>query len=309
MTLFAKKYFFLIITLLTTTASSTYSQRYRGYEDWFFGAHIGATSLWGDITDNENHFLPGGPFQKGYYQDRKVMGGASFGKNISPVYSIRAQVLFGSVTSHTIVEKQVSNSIIQDYSVIVNVDFIDLFKWSTKSNWDFYGFIGLGFSRFRSQLYSATDFIVHPDSIIRYAPYDSSKYARNKYTATLSIPFGLGVNYKIGNNWVINAESSIRYLNTDWLDASGVNPKRSFEGFGFLSLGITYRFNLPRGGSVWSRKSSHSFDAQHDNSGASYRNQRHNGSVTSDPFSNRKNGKSSIKIKSKRKKKTFKTPK
>lgn len=304
---FTKKILFLNLFLLLLLSS--FGQINRMHEDWCIGAHIGTTSLWGDITDNENHFLPGGPFQKGFYEDRKMMWGASIGKNLSTVYNLKAQLLFGSVTGQTTVEKMFMNSTIQDYTLIFSADFIDLFKWASKSDWDFYGFVGLGFTRFRSQLNSSilNDTVHQP--ILDYSPNDSTKYFKKKYSSTISIPFGLGINYKIGNKLVINAESSIRYLYTDWLDAV-VSPKRRFEGFGFLSVGITYRFDLPRGGSVWAKKSNHSFDSQKENTSASYRNKRRNGDISSDPFNNRSNGKSSIKSGSlkKKKRKTFKTP-
>jgi len=298
-----KKSLFLFLCLILLKTSG-FGQLNRSYEDWFVGGHFGMTSLWGDVTDNDNHFLPGGPFQNGFYQDRQMMYGFSVGKNISPTYSVRGQFLFGSISSHTIAEKQMMSSTVQDFTLILNVDFIDLFDWSTKSNWDFYGLIGIGLSRYRSVLNSS----IVTDSVIDISPNDPVKYNLNKYSSTISIPFGLGVNYKIGKHWVVNAESSIRYLNTDHLDAI-VSNKRAFEGFGYLSVGVIYRFDLPRGGSMWSRKSNHSFDAQKDNSSSAYRNGRHNGSVATDPFKNKSNKKSTLKVKTKRKKKTFKTPK
>jgi hypothetical protein len=299
---------FLLSSIFILFTIHSYGQINRGYEDWFIGGTIGTTSLWGDLTDNENHFLPGGPFQQGFYEDRKMMWGVTAGKNISPKYGLRAQFLFGKVTSQTYVEKMFMNSTIQDYTASFTFDLIDLFDWSSKSNWDVYGMVGLGFTRFRSQRNSviSNDSIHQP--VLDYAPNDSNKFFRNKYSTTISIPFGMGVNYKIGKSLVINAESSIRYLNTDWLDAL-VSSKRSFEGFGYLSVSVIYRFDMPRGGSVWSRKSNHSFDSQKDNTGASYRTRRHNGSVSSDPFNNRGNKKSSIKGGSRKKRKTFKTPK
>lgn len=298
-----KRTLFLFLCLILFRTAG-FGQLNRSYEDWFVGGHFGMTSLWGDVTDNDNHFLPGGPFQNGFYKDREMMYGFSVGKNISPVYTLKGQFLFGSISSHTVAEKQIMSSTIQDYTLVLNVDFIDLFDWASKSNWDFYGLVGIGFSRYRTLLNSS----VVTDSIIDFSPNDPVKYGLNKYSSAISIPFGLGVNYKIGNHWMVNAESSIRYLNTDHLDAI-VSNKRAFEGFGFFSVGVTYRFDLPRGGSMWSKKSNHSFDAQKDNSSSSYHDRRHNGSITTDPFNNKGNKKSSVKIKSSRKKKTFKTPK
>jgi hypothetical protein len=300
-----KQSLFLFFTFFCITV---FGQMNRTYEDWFFGLHGGMNSLWGDVTDNDNHFIPGGPFQQGFYNDRKFMWGFSFGKNLSPAYGIKGQAIFGDITSHTISEKQFMVGSIQDYTVSFTADFLDLFDWAPKSNFDFYGFVGLGFCRFRSQLHSSIINDTLNEPLLNYSPNDPAKYSQNKYTSTISIPFGLGLNYKLGKSWVFNVESSIRYLNTDWLDAL-VSSKRSFEGFGFLSFGVSYHFDMPRGGSTWARKTSHGFDSQKDNTGAAYRNKRSNGSVSTDPFKNIGNKKSSIKIKSKRKKKTFKTPK
>jgi len=66
-----RKYSFIIILLFILFFNKTYSQINSRFQDWFIGAELGLNTFWGDITDNENHFIPAGPFQAGYYKDRK----------------------------------------------------------------------------------------------------------------------------------------------------------------------------------------------------------------------------------------------
>jgi len=292
----------IVLISIVLSSINIYSQVYSRFEDWIVGANAGINTFWGDVTDNENHFIPAGPFQKGFYNDRNPMWFFSLGKSITPTYSLKFQTAFCNFSSNSSADKKYMKGNLQDFSLIFSYDFLDLFTKSKKSDWDIYGFAGIGLCRLRSVLYNSIN-----NEIISFSPNDSNKYFSDRYLVVTSIPIGVGVNYKINKHWVLNFETSMRYYG-DKLDADYID-KRSAEGLSYSSIGIIYHFNLPRGGSFFNRSINHSFDAQKDNTAKVYRKKRSNGSIASDPQKNRLNKRSPVKNKIKRKKLFFKTPK
>jgi len=224
--------------------------------------------------------------------------GASFGKNVSPFVSIRFDSKFGNFSSLSNFDKQYIKGNYQDFFIVGLTDFVDIFGYK-KSDWDIYLITGVGVSRYRTGLFNSID-----DSLTFYTPNDSAKYRNIRYDVAFTIPLGVGVNYKIGDNWMINFETNIRYYFNDELDAN-ISTKRNIEGISLLSIGVIYRFDFPRGGLYFKRGLNSNFSARKDKSPFSYRKKRHNGTITSDPFKNRKNKRSTSKTKYRSKYKKF----
>lgn len=292
----------IISVLLFMTYFSSSAQHFRSYQQWNIGAHVGYNAFWGDITDNGNHIIPGGPFQQSFYQDRNIMYGAWLGKDFNKKVSFRSQFIYGYIVGTSNFDKKRFVSSNREFNITFAFDLVDFFDGDPKSPWDWYVYGGAGILSFRSSLTS-----MNSGEVLRYAPFDSLKYASKQRIITPVFPFGMGVNYKIGTSLRLTLETSIRTASSDWLD-SEVSKKRSLEGYTYTSFGITYVFDFPRKGGIGSWRSG-SFDAMSDNSAKQYRKKRNNGSISSNPFRNQAPRRGSAKIKSPRRGKTFKTPK
>ncbi len=276
------------------------AQNYRKHQQWFFGAHAGYNAFWGDITDNGNHIVPGGPFQESFYKDRKLMYGGWLGKEFNNKISFRSQFIYGKMVGTSEFDKKQFTSTNREFNITLAFDLVDLLGWDNKSPWDWYVYGGIGILSFRSSLTS-----LNSGETIRYAPFDSLKYNSKGRLMTMVFPFGTGINYNLDQNWRITLETNMRSASSDWLD-SELSKKRSFEGYSLTTLGITYIFDLPKKGSRGSRSSN--FEAMSDNSGKEYRKRRHNGNISQNPFKHQRPYRSSVKVKSSRRSKIFKTP-
>lgn len=292
----------LILIFILANSYGLFAQKYRGYQQWFFGAHIGYNAFWGDVTDNGNHIIPGGPFQQSFYQDRNMMYGAWFGKEFSKKMFFRTQFINGYLVGTSNFDKKRFVSTNREFNIILGFDLVDFMEWDNKSPWDLYFFGGIGMLSFQSKLTSMTS-----GEVLRYAPFDSAKYAANQRIMTPAFPFGIGINYTIENRLRLSIETTIRTVSSDWLD-SEVSKKRALEGYTYTTFGITYIFNMPKKGSIRSGGNGN-FEAMSDNSGKQYRKKRTNGSISSNPFKHQAPRRNSIKMKSKSRSRTFKTPK
>ncbi|MDD2413042.1 MAG: hypothetical protein PHR79_09040 [Bacteroidales bacterium] len=290
-----------IILLLFLIFGTTLSgQNYRKHQQWFFGAHAGYNAFWGDITDNGNHFLPGGPFQESYYKDRKVMYGGWIGKEFNNKFSFRSQFIYGQMVGTSDFDKKQFSSSNREFNITLAVDLVDVFDWNHKSPWDWYVYAGIGVLSFRSTLYS-----LNSGEIIRYAPFDSLNFNSNRRLMTMVIPFGTGINYNLNKNWRFTLETNMRSASSDWLDGE-VSNKRNFEGYSLTTLGVTYVFDFPKKGNRGSRHNN--FEAMSDNTGKEYRKVRHNGNISKNPFQNRRSHRSSVKIRRQGRGKVFRIP-
>lgn len=289
-----------ILILFMILGNVLNAQGYRKHQQWFFGAHAGFNAFWGDVTDNGNHIVPGGPFQESYYKDRKLMYGAWLGKEFNNKISIRSQFIYGQMVGTSNFDKKQFFSSNREFNVTVAFDLVDLFDWDRKSPWDWYVYGGIGILSFRSELYS-----LNSGEMIRYAPFDSLKFNTKGRLMTMVIPFGTGINYNLNQNWRFTLETNMRSASSDWLDGES-SKKRSFEGYSLTTIGVTYIFDLPKKGNRGSRNSN--FEAMSDNSGKEYRKKRYNGNVSQNPFKYQRPYRSSVKLKSSRRSKVFKTP-
>ncbi len=292
----------LVVAMILAFSLNLNAQKYKGYQQWFFGAHIGYNAFWGDITDNGNHIIPGGPFQKSFYQDRNMMYGAWFGKEFSKIMFFRTQFINGYLVGASNFDKKRFVSTNREFNIVLALDLVDFMEWDNKSPWDLYLFGGVGVLSFQSKLTS-----MNSGEIIRYAPFDSIKYAANHRMISPVFPFGVGLNYTIENRLRFTIETTIRSVSSDWLD-SEVSKKRALEGYTYTSFGVTYVFNMPKKGSMGGGGNGN-FEAMSDNSGKNYRKKRNNGSVSSNPFKNQVPRRNTAKIKGNPRGKTFKTPK
>lgn len=296
-----KKHYTVILIMIFTSAQLSFAQMNKGNERWFVGGHGGVNAFWGDITDNGNHIFPGGPFQEGYYKDRKGMYGIILGKEINSRFSFRAQYIRGNLRSTSDFDKKKFSSRINETNLSLHINLIDLFGGDSKSPWTIDLFAGMGMLSFRSIASSTIT-----GETIRTAPNDSLSYALKKNMNTLVIPFGLSINYNINENFRLSFETTMHSANSDWLDAEA-SKKRSFEGYSYSGLSFIYFFNIP---TKEMRRSNTrgNFKAETDTEGKNYRNYQRNGKVGTSNH-RRKPYRSAVKGKPRKSGKVFKVPK
>ncbi len=105
---------------------------------------------------------------------------------------------------------------------------------SMNSNFNIFGVVGVGTIGFRTKKMTfETGEIV---STIGYSPDGMDKESRE---FDLTIPFGLGVDYKISDRVSIGLTSAFRYVHSDRLDAR-VSPTAAKDMYNYTFFGLTY---------------------------------------------------------------------
>jgi len=219
------------------------SQRtYAFYDSWSIGYSLGWTKFYGDGHDR-NGLFHSTPLSKFYYHDRGFANALVIDKSFTDVLGIRSYLFLGSVRGTKESIKRYFVAELFQYNVNFRVNFTNLFlPPSNFRKYDVYGFIGVGFNESRSWQYDIVSSKLTGTNGFGSPRYEGGPKLRMTETV---IPFGVGFNYSVTNRLKFNAEYSINGINTDKLDVIISDEKRA-EGFGFLSVGIAYEFELPR---------------------------------------------------------------
>jgi hypothetical protein len=197
-----------LLFLLTLSAFSTIeAQRSEA------GLFLGYSYYMGDIN-------PTTPFAMA-----KPAAGLIYRYNINPRWAFKLNGFYGTIQSDDAVIKhnEVRNlsfrSPVTDISAQLELNFFPYVTGKgSKMYFSPYMFAGLSVFHFNPQAYyNGVLYDLQP--LGTEGQGTSFMPERNKYSLTaISIPFGLGVKYSIGNSWCIGGEWSMRKTFTDYLD-------------------------------------------------------------------------------------------
>ncbi|NQV03790.1 MAG: hypothetical protein HQ542_14160 [Bacteroidia bacterium] len=195
-------------------------------DNWFIGLTAGPTFFSGDL--NTNRFLP----QAG---DWRFAGSFIFGRQISHVFSLRGQVLFGKTAGRKATKQDGTpvdlsfNSTAFDGNINTMINFSNLIGgFNPKRNFFVYGTVGVGAAYF-----STTQRDLVTNAVVPSAASSSN--------VTAMIPAGFGAYYSIANKVNLGLEYTLRTLTTDMLD--GVAEGFKLDMYSFLSFTVILNLN------------------------------------------------------------------
>lgn len=198
-------------------------------------ANGGSMLAFGDIK--QYSFLPASN------KENKFGGGFAITKSFKSIYAIRAQFLFGGLGGQ---EKNATPPVyyktsLVGYSVHGLFNINELIWGQTKPNkLSVYAIVGFGYASYRAFQKNLTT-----DTYVKSVGYKNYKLDKAKKTTDVVIPVGLGIKYKINENFDINFETIFHYALSDKLDAQFVKGDNSNDKYLYTNIGITYKFNFP----------------------------------------------------------------
>lgn len=223
-------------------ANQTSAQsHYRFTRHWNVSAYLGTSNFHGDVSDNSNSFRNSNPFSKYFYQDRRFGGGIYIDKMFNPYIGARAAFMYANMKSTKESKKIYFTGDIYDYSLSMVFDVSNIFMGVDKyRNYQFYGFIGVGLSETRSELYGLlNDSLIH-----RIGFYIANEGSSPERLTELTIPVGIGFRYKFAKDFSVFGEVTRHVVISNKIDAYPVDGTM-YESLGLINVGVTYFFRLP----------------------------------------------------------------
>ncbi len=206
-----------------------------GYNhDWQFNYHLGFTQFYGDASNN------------GYFN--KLSGESAFGtgfivrKFFSPVFALGGGLFYTGLKSHKV--KGATGNTVDftltgnnyDFGVHLYADLSNLFFGDYYRKVSFYSTLGLGYSGWNSTLDDKlSGLVINSGDLVSGVATKSSGAV---------IPFALGINVYLSENWALNFEGNLRTIMNDDVDnwADGFKYDQLF----YTQVGISYFLNRGR---------------------------------------------------------------
>jgi hypothetical protein len=227
-------YFAIILILISVPSKAQKDLKYRDFNpQWEINFNGGLTQFYGDLWNGK--ILP----SQNKINTWRYGKGLIIGRQISPIFGIRAQAFFGEIVGE---KQELGANFISDIYEFNLHSTINLSNLFTNSNvnktFNFYAVLGYGLVNYKSSKYLYdTDIILEQNGMGEGKGVDGM-------VLNNAIIGGFGLNVKLGNHWGINLESANRLLLSDKMDIFDDNEK--MDMFNYTSIGLQYRFGKSR---------------------------------------------------------------
>ena len=193
---------------------------------WFFKVDGGISVFFGDVKRYD--YIP--DFESP--SEVQLMYSASFGKELTKIFSIRGQFLYGELSGHKKSAHYNFHSTLMGGSLLTDINLFYLFTGArfgdTKLN--IYSSIGAGYLLWDTEL------------LYDNPPADGSNIMDLSKTGAFSIPSSLSLEYAFNRNFSISGEGVLYIVTSDEVDAKVGGIK--IDMLSYMNVGFAYKFGI-----------------------------------------------------------------
>ena len=223
---------FLSVTLNNNLPAQTQGELGRRFfSNWSVGIGGGPNIFFGDLKVYD--FWP----VSTYMNEWRFAGTFTLTRQISHVFAVRGQLLYGEISGTKRVYKggapcnQYFEGNIFEYNLNTTINFINLFfPYKPTRKFFIYGTVGIGFSNWNTK----------KKDLITSEQIGGSGSPSN-WTTEVVIPAGLGAYFTIADKVNLGLEWTLRAVNSDKLDTTVGGFQ--YDMYSLLSFNVTYNFN------------------------------------------------------------------
>ncbi len=194
---------------------------------WSLGISGGPNLFFGDIKQYRIYPV------FNYESEWKFAGALNFTRQISPVFGLRGQLLYGNLAGTKREDNKYFEAELLEGNLSGIVNFSNWFSNYRDDRFlNLYGFIGIGFTNYKTR----TMYLNTKEPYVERGYEDGAGIVGTKVIGT--IPAGLGFDFRLARNVKLDLEFSMRAVNTDYLD----NCKKDFayDFYSYNSLGLKF---------------------------------------------------------------------
>ncbi|MBN2615424.1 MAG: porin family protein [Bacteroidales bacterium] len=208
-------------TTLPTKKSGSY---------WYINANSGTSIFYGDIK-TKGLF----PVVRDGHSEWRMGGGLQLGWQISPVFGLRGQGLYGQLSGIKTSLDQFFQADYLEFNLNATVSLMNLISgYKSGRKWNVYLLGGVGLTNYNSTAYKLSDL-----SLVGRMGYGYG-HGIGKRTLEGIVTGGLGVSYQVNDKWSLQFETANRVANSDAMDLWVNNYK--YDVYNYTSLGVSFRF-------------------------------------------------------------------
>ena len=232
----------LIILYSTFGFAQTYNTNTGFKSYWQINVSGGTSLFFGDIkqykiwpvSSNENEWRFG--------------AGVQLVKQISPVFGIRGQALYGQLSGTRRDWNKYFESNYVEFNLNTTISIRNIISsYQPNQFWDAYLVLGIGITNYNTELKDLST-----KKVIRKVGYGNGKSFGGR-TLQGIVTGGIGFNFRINDHFNVNVESVNRAMNSD--DMDGWVGGFKYDIYNYSSIGISYKFGAKK-----SSKKSENYD-------------------------------------------------
>ncbi len=209
---------------------------HSGYNSFSFGLHGGGLTGFTDVK--ENNFFPDS-------DEITYGGGVFFNYHWSPVLTLQTNFLYGELKGIDTDKNWDFETEIFEATLNARLSLNALLRPHGTANQkvNFYATLGAGAIAYRSQLYE-------DGNLINFYGYEADGVTSDDPEIELTIPFGLGINFKISERFDIGLESGFRFTSSNRLDGRPIIASER-DKFNYTRIGLTFRLGRNTNSMDW----------------------------------------------------------
>jgi hypothetical protein len=201
-------------------------------DNWYLNINAGPTIFQGDITQHYEWY-------KMDISNPKASFGINLIKDFTCAFSGRYQLGYGWLAGKKDFYRDGTPANLSfkahfyHFNAQLKINILDLFapgKCSRKCN--LYGFAGLGFINFQTRLYR------NGEEVLSWGYGRSGTY---RWVTEVTVPYGLGVDLRLGNKWRINFDVEVIPVDNEKLDR--ITGRYEHDTFIYPNFGVTYNIS------------------------------------------------------------------
>ena len=238
---------FLFLPCSNIQAQTQTSTAHKNQSYFYLNANFGNSLFLGDLK--EKKFWPA---SVNGHSEWRMGFGLQAGWQISPVFGLRGQTLYGQLAGVSSSSNEYFQSDYFEFNLNGTVSLSNLISgYNADRKWDVYLLAGIGLTNYNSTLYNLTD-----DTKLARLGYGSGKGLGGRTLEGILLG-GLGVTYHINDKWSLQFETANRGVNSDAMDFTKTNNAKH-DFYHYTSLGVVFRFGKGKSKAHYRSSETHS---------------------------------------------------
>lgn len=208
---------------------SAYSQSSNSFMPyWYLKASLGASASYTDFANGDLNFS----------------ADLGFGRQLSPIIGLEIKSYFGKLSgTQEVNTSNLFESKLYDFSLNAIFNLSNLIDGLQERDLSFYASLGIGQTQYNAVrvLDGGTSNFGFSDGPVEL---QGSGFGKRRIVAT--IPFGLGMDYKLNDNFSANFNFRMNWVDSDLLDGFSSGDSRDYysytsDYYSYTSVGLTYK--------------------------------------------------------------------
>jgi len=230
-----KQLLVILIVVLSTNSSftQTFSPNSSFVSHWQAQVDAGTSLFFGDIKQYQ--WWP----VYNYENEWRMGFGLQLNKQVSPIFGIRGQFLYGQLAgTRRAWNKHFTNDYFE-FNLNTTININNIFAQYNRERFlNAYIIFGLGLMNYNTSVYE-----LGSNKLLQTVGGGNGKGFGGRTLETVMLG-GLGLDFRLSDNWSLNLETANRAMNSDMLD--GYIGGFKYDVYNLTTVGVSYKFGYSR---------------------------------------------------------------